>query len=297
MQPRMRNDFPIAIPNPAQFMRRLDPKTSLAAGGMWGTLRSGQSVVAADGTRFIWSADGQTVIYSISNRFYGQNAAGFLGDIRTAPAPIGARRAVFMAKVAEVEMKLLMGIAAGASSVGFAAVVGTEILGFAIENRDNFTKWIDQFIAVLRARRMLKNIAPVLYDKLFNAVLAQIWRDYRREFPEAITHEVVAFGIGVIIGTLGKKIASGKFTLLGVLFVVFEQLAIRSLSITPDVLKLSRDRYATELVAKLRQSGITIDEKEILQILDEIKRHPEEVRQALEVMRQAFQAEAATRHQ
>ena len=86
-----------------------------------------------------------------------------------------------MAKVAEVEMKLLMGILAGTGPLGFALVVGSEIAEFVVENRENFGKWRDQLKAVLTAREYLKKYAPTTYDKLFNAVYLRFTRTRRRK--------------------------------------------------------------------------------------------------------------------
>src|ERR1051325_8078687 len=101
---------PILIKNPENIVPFLDPRTFLHVGGIWGQIRSGQTVMATDGMRFVWSADGLQVIYTQKNQFYGQSASGFIGEMRTAPYIEGLRLAEFMARVAEVEMKLMMGV-------------------------------------------------------------------------------------------------------------------------------------------------------------------------------------------
>src|ERR1700680_4267766 len=122
-----RNDFPLPIPHPELIVPLLNTDTSLQIGGIWGTATSGQTWMATDGERFIWSADGMQVIYSRDGKFFTQSARGFVNDIRTYPAAAAGRSAQPWVRIAQVEVKLLMGIVAGASGVGFVVVVGTEI--------------------------------------------------------------------------------------------------------------------------------------------------------------------------
>ena len=289
------DDFPKELLHFEQVARRLNASAVLAPGGAWGVVRSGSIVVAHDGRRLVWAIEAPSVVFSRGDKVYLQGARGFLADMRFAPAVIGARNAAFMAQVAEAEMRLLMGVAAGASGLAFGTVVGCEVLTFVTENRHNFRTWVDQFSAVLKARRIMKTVAPVLYDKLFTAVLKQVWRDLESEFVNAVTSDVIAFGIGVIVGTAGKKMAAGRLSLLGVIFVVLEQLVIRSLSVVPQALGLAKDCHAAEIVAKLREAGVSLTEADVQRIMLEIQHHPNEVKEALNMLRSAFEGKALAR--
>lgn len=287
---------PVALSTTDQILTHLNTKSVLNVGGIWGQLGSGQSVMASDGLRFIWSADNVAVIYSQAGKFFMQSASGFSGEVRTAPIIEAGRRSMFMARVAEVEMKVLTGILAGASTVGFAAVIGTEVLEFVMENRENFGKWNRQLKAFLQARAYLKAHAPVLYDKVFDAILRQVYKDVKSNLPHAVTPDIVGFGVGVVIGSVGKKAAAGRFSLLSIAFVVLEQLVIRfSLGVAPGAIKLTEQEYskmATQIITQMRTAGVILHDADVRKILDEVQRHPREVREALDLLRSAFQSHA-----
>ena len=71
-------DYPIPLPHPEHVLERCDPSTSVYIGGMWGSVKGGQTVLAHDGYRFVWSADSMTVIYSLKGKFYAQSSLGAL---------------------------------------------------------------------------------------------------------------------------------------------------------------------------------------------------------------------------
>jgi hypothetical protein len=249
--------------------------------------------MASDGFRFLWFVDSQQVVYSLKGTFYVQSAQGFINEVRTAPWVDGLRRAEFMAKIAEIEMKLLMGILAGSSGAGFVIVVGTEVAEFLVEHRDDFGRWQSQLSAVLRARQFLKQQAPTIYDKLFSAVCHQLYRDIKSKIPDAVTPEIIAFGVGVVIGTVGKKLSTGKFSVLALVFVVCQQLVVRlGLSVLPGAFELTADEYkklAAEIMEKMRQAGVDIRDIDARQIIQEAQQHPREIKQAFELLKEAFQ--------
>jgi hypothetical protein len=288
----MPNDAPAPLDHVETLIPLLDTRTVLHIGGIWGSVKSGDTWLATDGTRLVWSADGMMVIYTIGNQFYVQSARGFIGEVTTYPWIEAARRAAPMAKLAEVEIKLMMGIVAGASGIGFAIVIGTEVLQFAVENRDNFAVWKRQLEIVLRTREFLKTYAPTLYDKVFSAILNQVYKDAKSKIPDAITAETVAFGVGVVVGAVGKKLARGKFSLLALAFVIVEQLVIRfSLNVAPTALKLTAQEYrklADEIIGKMRDAGVTIKEPDVKKIVDEVQQHPDEIKQAFKMLQEVF---------
>lgn len=286
------SNFPVPITNPETFIPKQSPNTKLNVGGIWGQITGGQTVLGSDGKRFIWSANNVAVVYSIGGRFFIQSSQGFINEMRTAPAIEGMRRAEFMVRCVEVEMRFLMGIVAGASGVGFAAVVGTEIAAFVMENRNNFTKWSRYLNAFLQAREILKSKAPKLYDKVFNAILSQVWKDWKSKLTGAVTAEIIAFGVGVILGSAGKYVAEGTFSLLKVGFVVLEQIAIRfSLGVAPGAAVLSAQDYkklADSLISTLRSAGVALNEPDVAAIVAEVKQHPDDIKRALQILKVAY---------
>jgi len=296
----MASTSPTLIPHPAYILQRLNTGTSLYLGGIWGQVKSGQTWLASDGTRFVFSADSMSVVYALKGKVYVQDSLGFANEVRTYPLVAAGRSAKPWIEIAQVEVKLMCGIVAGASGVGFAVVIGTEIGEFAFENRDNFRKWQRQLSAVLKARAILKQHAPMLYDKVFNAVLHQIYKDVKGHLPDGVTPEIVAFGVGVVVGSVGKKLAQGKFSLLAVIFVIVEQLAIRfSLGVIPGAIKITEDEYrkmADQILSQLRTAGVTIHDADIRKIVEEVRHHPAEIKKAFEEMKGEFeQAKKAAR--
>ncbi len=288
----MFNDDPVAIPQPESIIPMLDTRSFLHLGGIWGQVRSGQTWLATDGARLIWSADGLLVIYSIKGKFFSQSARGFRGEVITYPVIEAARRAAPMARLAEVEMKLLMGVVAGASGVGFAIVIGTEVLQFVVENRENFDKWKRQLQVAMDVRDFLKQYSPTLYDKVFNAVLKQLVKDVKGQLPEAVTAETVAFAVGRVIGAAGKALANGKFSILGVLRSVLWQIVSRfSLNVVPGAFKLTAAEYkqmAAEINRNLQEVGIAIAEGYVRKIVEEVNQHPAEIKSAFQKLQEVF---------
>jgi hypothetical protein len=230
---------------------------------------------------------------------FAQASQGFIDEVRTYPLVHAGRSAHIWVVVAQTEVKFICGIVAGASAVGFAVVIGTEIAEFMMENRDNFRKWHDQFSAVLKARAFLKHRAPVLYDRVFDAVLHQLYRDVKGHIPDSVTPEIVSFGLGVVIGSVGKKIAQGKFSYFALIFAILEQLTVRfTLSFVPGAIKITEDEYrklADQIIARLRTAGVIIQDADVRKIIEEVRQHPAEIKQAFDMMRDAFEQNSAAR--
>jgi hypothetical protein len=285
-------DNPVPILNPQARLSGIKGSGFVFVGGIWGKVDAGQTVLASDGPRFLWSADPLTVIFYQRGKFFAQSTKGFAGEIRTTPFVEAGRRAAPMARLAEAEMRLLTGILAGSSGFGFATVIGTEIAGFILENRRNFAQWQRSLEAVLKAREYLKTYAPTLYEKVFDSVLNRVFADVKSKIPHAVTPDAVAFGVGVVCGSVGKKMAEGRFSLLAVIFAVVEQLAVRfSLSVLPEAFRLTGDEYrrlANEIIAKLRAAGVFLQEGDIRKIIDEVQHHPTEIKRAYEMLKEAF---------
>ena len=291
-----KEDFPVPIPHPEVIIPNLSTETTVFIGGMFGFAKSGQTWIASDGKRFIWSADGLQVIYSQDGKFFAQSPRGFRNEVVTYPFVAAGRSAAPWVVVAQTEMKLLMGIVAGASGVGFAIVIGVEITEFIAENHEDFAKWENQAEVCWKARAILKAHCPVLYDKVFNAVLKQIFKDVWSNLPDSVTPQVVFFGIGVVIGSVGKKIASGKFTWGAVIFVVVEQLFIRLFTgVVPKAIQITETEYrkmADEIMKQLQTAGVMLQDADMRKIVQEVQAHPEEVKRAFDLMKDVFQAHA-----
>lgn len=261
----------------------------LRIGGIWGDVTRGSVWLGSDGDRVIFSATSTDVIFYRRGGFYIQSAPGFIQEITLFPFVDAARRAAPLVRIVEVEMRLIMGIVAGVSGVGFVIVVGTEILEFLNQHRHELSIWRHQLSSILEARTILKQHAPTLYDRLFDAALRQALGDAIEEIPDAITADVVGFMVGVIIGTLGAKSFKGPLTVFTFIWVVIKSMVTRFLvSVVPGAITLTGKAYeeaASELIRQARDAGFRLSADDARKILEEIQRHPAEVRKAYEVLR------------
>lgn len=283
---------PVLVSDPGKVLSQLvGPGISYNIGGIWGQVKAGQIWNAAEGKRLVVYVD-SSVVYMLDSKVYIQDAAGFANDVRTYALGVAGKAGEKVVQIGYAELKFAMGLAAGASGVAFALVIGTEVVEFIHENHENFGKWQKQLLAVLKARAALKQIAPVLYDKVFSSVLKQVCKDVKGSILDGVSLEIVTFGIGVIVGTLGKKAAAGKFSMFAVLFIVLEQLVIRvSTGVIPNAIKITEENYrkmADQILLRLSTTGVHLTERDVRRIYEEVQRHPAEVRKIFQEMKEAF---------
>lgn len=260
----------------------IDTASKLTIGGIWGEVKSGETWLATDGSRLVMTASNGGVIYLLSTdgRIYRQSARGFVGEVTTYPFIEGARRAAPMVRLIELEVQFIMGVIGATSGVGFAVVAGTSILSFVVENRQKFTQWSRMVSAIMTARTALKQIAPTLYDKVFDALLFVLIKDVLPNAPGAITADGLAKMVGAIVGKLGKKAAEGKFSALTILATLLGNVAKNCLTAVPKAISITAGEYkqsADKLIETLRSSGVTVTAADAQKIFEEIRQHPKEI--------------------
>lgn len=294
----VRRSDPVPVP-PQNVGEILAPEgAKLTIGGIWGDVTRGSVWRATDGRRFVLSATSTDVVYYQRGSFFFQTAAGFIGEVTTYPFAEAGRRSAFLVTVAETEMKLIMGIIAGGSGVGFAIVVGTEAVEWVTEHRRQFPVWQRAVRVFLEVRQRLRVYAPTLYDKLFDAVLSRFYGDAKSKLTEAATPEVIAFLVGVILGHLGKAASKGPVAPLAIVLMVIEAMVKRFfLSVVPGAVSLTAKQYdelAHELIGKLQQSGITMTREDMLRIFEEVQKHPDQIKAAYKALQEAVEQIGAT---
>jgi len=256
--------------------------------GGWPPIEAGQTWLAPDGQRFVLLALSFDIVFCVNGKFFHQTAAGFIDEVTTYPYYAAGQASAWLAIVAEVEVRVVMGIIAGSTGVGWVAIVGTEVAEFIKENRKNFAKWIRTLGAVLEVRATMKRIAPTLYEKVFDAVLKRLFG----KVPDAVTPDVIAFGVGVILGAAGKDLWKGKLSVLSVLLSVLLQIVMRfSLSVAPVAAKLALADYQNfeaDLIRTLKDEGISISSADVKHIWEEVQKHPREMKEALDKLKAAF---------
>jgi hypothetical protein len=280
-------------------------KGKLFLGGIWGTVESGQTWLATDGKRSVISADSMTVIYVLTgatqpvrnNRFFIQSSTGFRGEVTTYPMIEAARRAAPMARLAELEMQVMIGIFAASSGVGLATVIGTDIVDFCIKNQDDFGKWGKALAACVAVREVLKRHAPTLYDRLIEGVLVAAGAgvlESLRNVPAAAGNDPKLIGrfIGALVGKLGKKALSSRLSALSVIWILLSTAATKSLSAVPRALRMSLDeraKAAEAIITELRRSGVTISAEDARKIVEEVAAKADEIRASLDQLKSAFE--------
>ena len=280
-------------------------KGKLFLGGIWGTVEVGQTWLATDGKRSVISADSMTVIYvltgatqpSQNNRFFIQSSTGFRGEVTTYPMIEAARRAAPMARLAELEMQIMIGIFAATSGVGLATVIGTDIVDFCLKNHGKFGKWGKALAACVAVREVLKKHAPTLYDRLIEAVLVAAGAgvlESLRNVPAAAGNDPKLMGrfIGALVGKLGTKALSSRLSALSVIWILLSTAATKSLSAVPRALRLSLDeraRTAEAIVTELQRSGVTISAEDARKIVEEVAAKADEIRASLDQLKSAFE--------
>jgi hypothetical protein len=293
----VRSSNPLRIPSEDVEDMIAPEGARLNIGGIWGDVVRGSIWRATDGNRFVMSACSTDVVYYLKGAFYYQTAPGFIGEVTTYPFVEAGRRSAFLVTVGECEMKLLMGILAGASGVGFVIVVGTEVLEFVVEHRDDFSAWNHAFWVALDVREKLKAFAPTLYDKLFTAIFKRFVGDVWSQLGTATTPEIISFMVGVILGHSGHALteaaeAGSVVAPIVILGIILDAMLKRLvLSVIPNAISITSKQYsdiAKDLLARLKESGISLSNDDMVKILHEVQENPEKVKSALARLRETL---------
>jgi hypothetical protein len=277
--------------DPVYALKLIDPKSKVYLGGIWGTAKAGQTFLASDGQRLILSAIPTDILYlliptgAVQGGIYRQSVKGFFIEINTYSVIEGARRALPMARLAEIEMQIIMGITAATSWVGFIAVVGSDMSKFLLENKDNFSKWYRIVEVAWEVRSTLKRVAPTLYEKLFDTVLTGLVKEILPNTPENINAEAAARMVGILLGKLGKRALESRLTILSIVWTILLEVTKKCLAQVPKTMKATVGEYkesADKVIRNLQSIGAQISPAEMQRIYDEISRNPREIKDALE---------------
>ena len=261
-------------------------------GGIWGTIRAGHNYWGPYGIRQVIHADAFSIIYFQKGDLWVQEVNNFRDDLRMSPAHKGTKGALGIANLMEFEVNLLLGIVAGSSVAGFLTVIEIDIFKFLLTNRDNFEKWYRMIKAILKARSILKTMAPILYEKVFDGFLKQLWSSTSSGMPAALSKPENAGKLtGLMIGKFGNKLMSIRFTVLGGIWIIFSTMATKLITSVPSAINIKAMEYkkiAQDLIDQLKEMDVSISQKDIQNIFREIEKNPREIKKVFSDLESVF---------
>jgi hypothetical protein len=149
----------------------------------------------------------------------------------------------------DVEMAFLMGAIAASSSLGFIIVVGGSLAQWAVANRKKIPVWLLVFEKVLRARDLLQQKAPTLYDKVYWAILKDVLRSFGRSLIDPVN---LARLVGQLVVSFGKAALKEVFGDLLIAFKNVMEGAVEDLvEMPPELESLAPGEYFRQLEQKL----------------------------------------------
>jgi len=197
-----------------------------------------------------------------------------------------------------------LGVVSASTGVGLVVVLGTDILQFLFNNKQNFPKWRAALSAVLRVRKKMKTLAPTLYDKVFDAALIGVWRGSRASLgiggadaagniPDSVANDpkIIGRGIGAIIGKIGKNTMAHRLTVINVIIAILLQLVLAAAKGVPGAVKISIDKRKTagkDIIAALKKTGVVISERDVQTIMNEIEKNADGVKTLLLDLQRTF---------
>jgi len=248
---------------------------NIPIGGVWGDVAAGSNWHVADGPRFVILPTSYDVLYYQNGHFFIQSKEGFVGEVNNWYSDV-ARHCGPVQRVFLTELKLLLGIIAGASGVGFAVVIGSEAFAFVVEHRDDFAVWRKSWATFLEVRATLQTCAPDLYENLVNGVLKSYGKEWYSQLQKAAeTPETISFFIGVVVGHIAERVVTfGPLTPIFVIWTLLKAVVFRFImDIAPDAAKFAAHQFevaAKELIERARRDGVTLTPQKADKIIHEI---------------------------
>ncbi|MBV6430082.1 MAG: hypothetical protein IANPNBLG_00185 [Bryobacteraceae bacterium] len=247
------------------------------------TIRVGDYFPSRARGRFVLRVRGSgpsaEVVYYESGKVYVHQALYFWKESWMEAFQTGAHWARGSMIVAQMQVELCMGIMAGAGGpVAHWALTATDVIHLFSEV--DVIELIRNVPKLLRARRMLKEAAPLLYDKLFSGFVDKMLEGAGQSLMSAAT----AHFVGRVLGRLGrhvpgqllktiKDIAMWAATFVGIRIVAMAGLAASDLK-----------RLGLQMRDELKKLNIHLSDAESEAIVRQIFAHKVEVLKAMQLM-------------
>jgi hypothetical protein len=281
-------------------------------GGIFPNVRGGQEWpgLQGQGSRFVLDASGYGVVFFQDGSVFYQPANGWVEDYRTFAAVRGAQGAAAMADLSIFTMEVLMGIASLAGGGVGLVITATNVIQFIHKYQGIFPKVFRVLKALAAARLVLLTLAPTLYSKAVDAVLRAVLSGVYSLVVEvlpfaaelalpnigaAVGQNVHKSGraVGKLVGKLGFPALQGKLKIAGAVFKVLLFVIVRVLAAAPASISIRVGEYkkmAEDLIASLRNSGVTIQPLEVQAIFEEIRKNPGRIQGSLKELNDSIEA-------
>jgi hypothetical protein len=229
--------------------------------------------------RVRWHSQGAGVFYYEAGKFYGQDALYFWKDSWMEAFQTGAHWARGGALIARIQVELCMGIMAG--NLGTAAhwaLTATDVLHMLSEV--DIIGLIQGLPKLLKARRILKAVAPQVYDKLFAKFLDQMLEN----IGESLATAAAAHFVGRAIGRLGRHVpgqlvqTAKDIALWAGTFVAIRVMSLAGLA--ANDLK----RLAVEMRDQLKKFNIVLSDAETEALVKELYTNKVKVQEAFQLI-------------
>jgi len=136
------------------------------------------------------------VLYISRNRGWMQNQNAFLTETVLAPIAEAGRRLEPTRRILDCGGYFTLGVLSATTLIGFFTLNGIELIDFILRHHNDFPRWVDGVNMFLRARKILKQHAPTLYNALMRTAIKEIGQ----RIPENISANDVCKFIGQLFG-------------------------------------------------------------------------------------------------
>jgi hypothetical protein len=235
---------------------------------------------------------------------YSQSGVGFAGDALGEVAAMVFKSTAPLVPIIMAEYYFLTGVVSCVSGAAFLAILGTDVLRFFVENKEKLPKWLNAVSVTLSVRDVLKQYAPTLYDKVVDAALFAAWKGAKiavaiegpsvgRELPSSVVHDekIVAKGLGVIVGKLGKNLMAQRLSALSIVWTILFGIASAAAKAVPGAVKkvvADRKQSAQNIIAALRKARVELGPQEADLIIIEVEKNADVLKRAFAALKDAY---------
>lgn len=260
----------------------LTVSTKYPTGSALGAIENGRVFAAGGGNRLVIYVSWTDVVFITANKFYAQSLKGFVNDVTSYPLVKGAQGAVAMARFSQIAVEFIIGCVAGYSFTIGVAVLYFDVVKYCMENHRKIENWAKYLKAVQAARKELKQMAPVLYEKV---ICSLFWKTLKRHSitnladakPEALSRMA-----GQMVGEIGTKGFQARLSAFWIIVAIVKNLAVKSATSVVDALEKTGKGDIAKIEAILRDVGEKLTLADIEKIREEISKNGKKIKEVFD---------------